>query len=187
MSLVSDHYELASDWSNRTMWPKYWPLIGQCLSTLPSDWLMLVTPVAEGSSVVMTFTHKLVGLGFVIKYFKEFMISGIQLRRFVSILQHIISHPGLNLVLAPLDLLWYSGWSKVRWLRLAVSKLCEKIAFQFQLSETYFSQWIDWKLWKVSQSLTTSCVFECESFKVTVDKLFKGYHHHPRIIFTVAV
>ena len=86
---------------------------------------------------------------------------------------HIISW--FNLIHAPLVLLWYSGWSKVRWLRLAVSKLCEKIAFQFQLSETYFSQWIDWKLWKVSQSLPTSCVFECESFKVTVYKLFKGY------------
>ena len=42
----------------------------------------------------------------------------------------------------------------MRWLQLAVSKLCEKIAFHFQLSETYFSQWNDWKPWKTfSQAL----------------------------------
>ena len=183
LSLVSDHYELASDWSKRTTWLKYWPLIGQCLSTLLSDWLVLVTPVAEGSSVVMTFTHKLVGLGFVIIHFKEFMISGIQLRRFVYILQHIISYPGLNLKYAPLVPCWYSG------IRMKQSEMIAIGSFQI-VRENCIPISIIWNLFFTMDRLETSksfpvSLFECESFKETVNKTFQRLPS--RIIFTVSV
>ena len=84
-------------------------------------------------------TTYLVRLGLVLFHnkvnFKEFMSR--YRRQFGSNLHHL--HHNISFFFWP-DLIQYSGWRQVRWFQLADSKLREKIAFQFQLSETYFSQ-----------------------------------------------